>query len=665
MATPVAGTPSAAADGSSTPIRSPSSAAYTSGWAATPGNRAAGVPVRSSNTSPPPRRTIMAPTPAPVQRPVAFPPPATPVTNTAAAGSASGGRGSYTKANTGAVQIDAAQARSSSSSGSSPSGRVRVVSRRSRPSALSRFFQALCCSTTNVSEPDRPSPYAAPADKSTTSLVPPADGGLVRGNSSAGIINVRGAPVGGASGAVGVQSGRKGAPRWVRPPPPTHRINNVVRPSSTFGDGPMLGPLLECDRNRKCLVLDLDETLVHSSFRPVPNADYILPVEIDGIVHHVYVIKRPGCDAFLQRMGECYEVVIFTASLAKYADPLLDMLDPYNVIRARLFREACVHHENAFVKDLSLLGRDPTDVIIVDNSPASYLFQPENALPCESFIDDMADRELYALANFLDTIRNVVDVRDALARWVSGTYNGLEGLEVHIDEEDMYELQEEEEEEEEAAAAAGVPDVASRSAETAGMDAGGRAGSMRSGVHVSRNPMANALDAAAAAAPAAPAPVFNISVQVSLSPAATGEGVAYVPTTTATSSAIAAPIITPSSATNTLVMPLPAQYAKVDMDSVDPVNTAARAQATLPGAHGYDDGAEAITRRSARGSESKYADAEREGSSGRRVETKLPFGNKYDDEPVAPGPTTPSTLTAGTPIAFATPTHLATAGGMA
>ncbi|RYG40702.1 hypothetical protein EON68_03910, partial [archaeon] len=116
-------------------------------------------------------------------------------------------------------------------------------------------------------------------------------------------------------------SGRKGAPRWVRPPPPTHRINNVIRPSSTFGDGPMLGPLLECDRNRKCLVLDLDETLVHSSFRPVPNADYILPVEIDGIVHHVYVIKRPGCDAFLQRMGECYEVVIFTASLAKVRRP--------------------------------------------------------------------------------------------------------------------------------------------------------------------------------------------------------------------------------------------------------------------------------------------------------------------------------------------------------
>lgn len=79
----------------------------------------------------------------------------------------------------------------------------------------------------------------------------------------------------------------------------------------------MLGPVLECDRGRKCLVLDLDETLVHSSFRPVPNPDYILPVEIEGIIHSVYVCKRPGCDEFLYRTGQLYEVVIFTASLSK------------------------------------------------------------------------------------------------------------------------------------------------------------------------------------------------------------------------------------------------------------------------------------------------------------------------------------------------------------
>ena len=47
------------------------------------------------------------------------------------------------------------------------------------------------------------------------------------------------------------------------------------------------------------------------------NADFIVPVEIDGVVHQVYVLKRPFVDEFLQRMGELFECVLFTASLAK------------------------------------------------------------------------------------------------------------------------------------------------------------------------------------------------------------------------------------------------------------------------------------------------------------------------------------------------------------
>jgi len=164
---------------------------------------------------------------------------------------------------------------------------------------------------------------------------------------------------------------------------PHFPINNVRRPASAVGEGPLLGPLLASDIGKPCLVLDLDETLVHSSFKPVPNPDFIMPVEIEGVQHSVYVLKRPGCEEFLEAVGEYWEVVLFTASLAKYADPLLDVLDGHNVIRARLFREACVLTEGAFVKDMSLLGRSPMCTIIVDNSPASYLFQPENALPCD------------------------------------------------------------------------------------------------------------------------------------------------------------------------------------------------------------------------------------------------------------------------------------------
>jgi RNA polymerase II subunit A small phosphatase-like protein len=47
------------------------------------------------------------------------------------------------------------------------------------------------------------------------------------------------------------------------------------------------------------------------------QADMIVPVEIDGTVHNVYVLKRPGVDTFMKRMSNVYEIVIFTASLAK------------------------------------------------------------------------------------------------------------------------------------------------------------------------------------------------------------------------------------------------------------------------------------------------------------------------------------------------------------
>ena len=59
---------------------------------------------------------------------------------------------------------------------------------------------------------------------------------------------------------------------------------------------------------------------------------------------------------------------------------MADLLDQWGVFRARLFRESCVFHRGNYVKDLSRLGRELNNVIIVDNSPASYIFHPENAV---------------------------------------------------------------------------------------------------------------------------------------------------------------------------------------------------------------------------------------------------------------------------------------------
>ncbi|KAF5386040.1 hypothetical protein D9615_002495 [Tricholomella constricta] len=177
---------------------------------------------------------------------------------------------------------------------------------------------------------------------------------------------------------------------------------------------PLLPPVLPEHVGRKCLVLDLDETLVHSSFKAVQQADFIVPVEIEYHWHHFHVLKRPGVDDFLKKMGEIYEVVIFTASLSKYADPVLDKLDIHRVVAHRLFRESCFSHKGNYVKDLSQLGRPIADTIILDNSPASYIFHPKNAVPVSSWFNDPHDAELTDLIPFLADLTSVCDVRGIL-----------------------------------------------------------------------------------------------------------------------------------------------------------------------------------------------------------------------------------------------------------
>jgi len=161
--------------------------------------------------------------------------------------------------------------------------------------------------------------------------------------------------------------------------------------------GYLLPEIPEGQPIRKCLVLDLDETLVHSSFKPIPDADFKIEIELEGTIHRVYVRKRPFVDEFLKHVGKKWEVVIFTASLAKYADPLLDILDRDRVVTSRLFREGCVQHYGNYVKDLTHLGRPIQDIVIIDNSPFSYMFQPDNAIPITSWFSDRNDRQLHTL----------------------------------------------------------------------------------------------------------------------------------------------------------------------------------------------------------------------------------------------------------------------------
>jgi len=166
-----------------------------------------------------------------------------------------------------------------------------------------------------------------------------------------------------------------------------------------------------------CLVLDLDETLVHCTVDPIKDADMVFPVEFNSMEYQVHVRCRPYLTQFLEAVHKKFEVVVFTASQQVYADKLLDRIDPEGkYIKHRMFRDSCLPVEGNFLKDLTVLGRDLRKAVLVDNSPHAFGYQVDNGIPIESWFDDQHDTELLKLERFLRTLHGANDVRDVVRK---------------------------------------------------------------------------------------------------------------------------------------------------------------------------------------------------------------------------------------------------------
>jgi len=205
---------------------------------------------------------------------------------------------------------------------------------------------------------------------------------------------------------------------------------------------------------QKTLVLDLDETLIHSLAKggrmssghmvevklntPValsaPQPGQATPVL--GPQHPIlyYVHKRPHCDEFLRKVSKWFKLVVFTASVQEYADPVIDWLEVERKhFVGRYYRQHCTFRNGAYIKDLSSIEPDLSKVIILDNSPVSYIFHEgqftanlravvqvlksalDNAIPIEGWINDPTDNDLLHLIPMLEALQYVTDVRALLA----------------------------------------------------------------------------------------------------------------------------------------------------------------------------------------------------------------------------------------------------------
>jgi Dullard-like phosphatase family protein len=175
-------------------------------------------------------------------------------------------------------------------------------------------------------------------------------------------------------------------------------------------------PRRESNRDRKTLVFDMDETLIHCNESADMPADVILPITFpNGEIVEAGVNIRPYAIECLKELSQHFEVIVFTASHACYANVVLDYLDPHQqYIHHRLFRDSCVvTDEGVHIKDLRVIGnRALSDMLLIDNAAYSFGFQIENGVPIIPFYDNKNDQELLHLIPYLKFLGSTKDMRD-------------------------------------------------------------------------------------------------------------------------------------------------------------------------------------------------------------------------------------------------------------
>ena len=168
--------------------------------------------------------------------------------------------------------------------------------------------------------------------------------------------------------------------------------------------------------NKKTVIFDLDETLVHTSADSGFDLGHQIRIRVSDEEIKAKVKIRPFARECLREVAKDFEVIVFTASHKDYADAVIDHIDPSNeLIHWRLYRDSCIEVDGVLIKDLRiLLDRELKDLIIVDNSAYSFAYQVNNGIPIVTWIDDPCDRELFNLGDFLCGLANIDDVRVVL-----------------------------------------------------------------------------------------------------------------------------------------------------------------------------------------------------------------------------------------------------------
>lgn len=106
----------------------------------------------------------------------------------------------------------------------------------------------------------------------------------------------------------------------------------------------------------------------------------------------------------MENLNGLYEIVIYTAEQGMTVFPIIEALDPKNIISYKLVRDATHFVDGHHVKNLERLNRDLKRVIVVDWNTESVKFNPENLFHIDRWNGTDDDTTLVDLAAFLKSI---------------------------------------------------------------------------------------------------------------------------------------------------------------------------------------------------------------------------------------------------------------------
>ena len=149
-------------------------------------------------------------------------------------------------------------------------------------------------------------------------------------------------------------------------------------------------PFLKFPPTKKyTLVLDIDQTLVNVTINPQDNSRGLCKF-------------RPGLLHFLKSLKPFYEIITFTTNTKEYSEVIINEIESgKKIFDYNLYREHSALVGKEFVKDISRIGRNIKNIIIVDDQSKNFRLNKENGILISPFFGDDNDTVLYELKRIL------------------------------------------------------------------------------------------------------------------------------------------------------------------------------------------------------------------------------------------------------------------------